>query len=128
MAILKINSVLAAESNAITTLIDTGAGSNGTLEFQTAGDVEVATITLGTTSFGASTAGGLSTMNATTDDTSATGNASPVTKFIMKDQDGNEVYRGSATITSGGGDIELSAVVIGAGSTVSITSYTYQAA
>ena len=92
----------------------------------TAGDVTVATLDLSATSFGAAS-GGTATANAISDDTNAAGNASPVTKFFMNDQDGNEVYRGSVTITSGGGDIELSAVVIGAGSTVIMTSYTYSA-
>lgn len=114
-------------ADAITALIDTGAGANGTLEFLTAGDVVVATIDLSAASFGAAAAG-IATIAATVDDTNAVGNASPVTKFFFKDQDDNEVYRGTATITSGGGDIELTSVIIGAGSTVSIgTNYTYAA-
>ena len=126
MALVKTNAVLTSQADAITALIDVGV-PNGTLEFRTAADAEVATINFAATSFGGAV-NGLATAAATVADTSATGNASPVTKFVIFDGNSLEVYRGSATITAGGGDIELSAVVIGAGSTVTLTSYTYQEA
>lgn len=126
MVLVHITAARNTLADAITTLIDTGAGTEGTLEFQTAASAEVATIDFSATSFGAAS-GGTATVNATVDDTNATGSASAVTKYIVKDQDGAEVYQGSATITSGGGDIELTAVIIGAGSTVTLTSYTYSA-
>ena len=44
----------------------------GTIEIQTSGDVEVATLTFGTPAFGAA-ASGVATANAITSDTSATG-------------------------------------------------------
>lgn len=126
MALVKTNAVLTSQADAITALIDVGS-PNGTLEFQTAANDEVATINFGATSFGGAV-NGLATANATVADSSATGNASPITKFVIKDGNGLEVYRGTATITSGGGDIELTAVIVGAGSTVTLTSYTYQEA
>lgn len=125
MALVHVTAVRNTLADAIDTAVNTGAGT-ATIEFQTAGSVEVATINLGNPAFGAAASGTI-TLNATTDDTNATGNASPVTKFVLKDRDGAEVLTGSVTATSGGGDIELSAVIIGAGSTVSITSLTYSA-
>ena len=66
----------------------------------------------------------MATASAISDDTSATGNASAVDKFIVKDQDGTEVFRGSVGATSSGEDMELTSTTIGAGDTVSITSFT----
>jgi hypothetical protein len=126
MALVHITAARDALANLIDDLVNTGAGSEGTIEFQTGASAEVATILLSAVAFGASS-GGTMTLAATTDDTNATGSASAVTKFIVKDQDGNEVFQGTVTLTSGGGDIELSATTIGAGSTVSITSFTYSA-
>ncbi len=128
MALVHVTAHRNTLAAAITTAIDTGGGANGTLEFQTAASAEVATINLAAPpSFGAPAAG-IATISATVDDTDATGSGSAVTKYIVKDRAGVEVYQGTVTITSGGGDIELTAVIIGAGSTVSIgTNYTYAA-
>ena len=105
-------------------LIDAGAGA-GTLEFQTAGDVEVATLTFSDPAFGAA-ASGQAAANAITDDASATGNASPVTKFVVKDSDGNEVFRGTAGDV-GTEEIVLSNATIAATDAVSCSSLTYTA-
>lgn len=126
MSLVHIATVRNALADLIDDLVNTGAGANGTIEFQTAASAEVATINLSAIAFGAA-AGGTMTLAATTDDTNATGNGSPVTKFIVKDQDGAEVFQGTVTLTAGGGDIELSATTIGSGSTVSLTSFTYSA-
>jgi len=104
-------------------LIDAGAGA-GTLELQTSGAVEVATITFGDPAFGAAAAG-TATANATTPDSSATGGT--IAKFAAQDSDGNDAFLGSVTATGGGGDIEMNSVVISALQTVTLTSLTYSA-
>lgn len=126
MALTHTTATRNALADLIDTLTNTGGGANGTLEFQTAASGLVATLALSAAAFGAAAAGVI-TAAAISDDTDADGSASPVTKFIWKDKDGTEVFQGTVTVTAGGGDIELSAVVIGAGSTVSMTSFTYTA-
>ncbi len=103
--------------------IDAGAGA-GILEFQTSGDVEVATLTFSDPAFGAA-ASGTATASAITSDTSATGGT--IAKARAKDSVATECFACSVTATGGGGDIELSSVVISAGQTVSLSSLTYTA-
>lgn len=112
-----------AIANAVVDLIDAGAAA-GTLEMQTSGDVEVATLTFSDPAFGAA-ASGTATAGSITDDTNATGGT--IAKAVAKDSDGNEVFSCSVTATGGGGDIELSSVEISAGQTVSLSSLTYSA-
>ena len=126
MALVKTNAVLTAQADNLTGLIDASVPA-AYMELQTAGGVEVATIVFGDPSFGGAV-NGLATINATTPDGSATGNVSPITKFVVYNGAGVEQYRGTVTITAGGGDIEADSVVIGAGATVTLTSYTYQEA
>ncbi len=99
-------------------------GGAGTLEFQTSGDVEVATLTFNATAFGAASSG-TATANAITSDTSATGGT--VAKARLKNNAGTEKAACSVTATGGGGDIELSSVGVSAGQTVSMSSLTYAA-
>lgn len=96
----------------------------GTLEFQTSGDQEVATLTFGTPAFGAAS-NGTATANAITEDSDATGGT--IAKAVAKDSLGNAIFTCSVTATGGGGDIELSSVVVSAGQTVSLNSLTYSA-
>lgn len=103
--------------------IDAGAGA-GTLEFQTSGDVEVATLTFSDPAFGAA-ASGTATASAITSDTNATGGT--IAKARAKDSTGTEVFACSVTATGGGGDIQLSSVAVSAGQTVSVSSLTYSA-
>jgi len=102
--------------------IDGGTGA-GTLEFQTSGDVEVATLSFSATAFGAA-ASGTATAATITDDTNATGGT--VAKFVIKDGDGTEIFQGTAGDV-GTEDIVLSSASIGAGDTVSCSSLTYSA-
>ena len=97
----------------------------GYLEFQlTLGGTEVATVTFAATAFGASS-GGTATAGAIVEDSSATGNASPVANF--------QIFNGAAAVILGGtvavagGDINLSSLTIGATDTVSMSSLTYTA-
>lgn len=107
--------------------IDTGgAGSLIIVTDLDGADTEVATLAFTATAFGAAT-GGVATANAITDDSSATGNASAVDGFIIKNGATTEIVRGTVTATSGGGDIELSSTTIANGDTVSISALTYTA-
>lgn len=109
--------------NAAVDAID--AGGAGTLEFQTSGDVEVATLTFSATAFGAS-ATGTAESNAITSDTNATGGT--VAKFVIKSGAAVSIIFGSVASPTGG-DINLSSLVVGAGDTVSIAlgALTYSA-
>ena len=121
MSLVHVVAIRNSLADLVVDLIDAGAGA-GYIEFQTSGDVEVATCPFGDPAFGAA-ATGTATANAITDDTSATGGT--IAKFRIKDSDNTEVFSGTVTVTSGGGDIELTSVIIGAGDTVSMTSLTY---
>lgn len=98
--------------------------AQGDLVFETSGDVEVATLALSNPAFGAS-ASGIATANSVSSDTNATGGT--IAKYKMQDRNNTERFAGSVTSTGGGGDIELSSVVIGASDTVSLSSFTYTA-
>lgn len=120
MAITHSTTIRNAIADLVVDAID--AGGAGTLEFQTSGDVEVATLTFGATAFGAASSG-TATANSVTSDTDATGGTAA--KFVIKSG-------GAATIISGavgtsGSDINLSSLSIGAGDTVSLSSLTYSA-
>lgn len=121
MSLVHVVAIRNSLADLVVDLIDAGAGA-GYIEFQTSGDVEVATCPFGDPAFGAA-ATGTATANAITDDSSATGGT--IAKFRIKDSDNTEVFSGTVTVTSGGGDIELTSVIIGAGDTVSMTSLTY---
>lgn len=97
--------------------------NTGTLEFQTSGDVEVATLTLAATAFGAS-ASGIATAGTITADSSATGGT--IAKFVLKTSGGTVILSGTAG-SVGTEDIVLSTATIGSGDTVSCSSLTYTA-
>lgn len=103
--------------------VDAGSGP-GTLEFQTSGNAEVATLTFSDPAFG-NASGGTATANAITPDSSATGGT--IAKAVLKDSTGDAKITCSVTATGGGGDIQLNSVVISAGQSVSVSSLTYSA-
>lgn len=112
-------------ADAIDTAVNAGTTNpNGQVVIMTSGDVEVATLNMSNPAFGAAASGAI-TAAAISDDTSATGGTAALFKVV--DRDGTEVYRGTVTATGGGGDMELSTVTIGAGDTVSISSFVYTA-
>lgn len=121
MAVTHPTAVRNGLADYVVDLIDAGAGA-GTLEFQTSGNVEVATLTFSDPAFGAAT-GGTATASAVTSDTSATGGT--VAKFAVKDSNGNPVFYGA--VGTSGSDINLSSLAVGVGDTVSISSLTYSA-
>lgn len=96
----------------------------GKLKFQTSGDVDVATLTFSNPAFGSS-ASGTATASAITSDTSAVGGT--IAKARLKNAALTDKVICSVTATGGGGDIQLSSVVISAGQTVALTSLTYSA-
>lgn len=125
MAITHVTSVRNGLADYTVDQIDVGTtDANGDLVIATSGDVEVATLACSAPAFGAASSG-TATANAISDDTNATGGTAAVHWFQNKDN--AEVFRGSVTATGGGGDLELSSTSIGAGDTVSVSSYTYSA-
>ncbi len=123
MATTHTTAVRSGIADYVVDLLDGGTtDATGDLVFETSGDVEVATLALANPAFG-NAASGVATANAITSDTNATGGT--VAKYKMQDRDNAEVFAGSVTATGGGGDIELSSVVIGASDTVSMSSFNY---
>jgi hypothetical protein len=94
----------------------------GTLEFQTSGAGEVATLTFGTPAFGAAT-GGTATANAITSDTDASGGT--IAQAVLRSSGATVIV--ACDVGTTGSDINLSSVAIGAGDTVEITGLTYAA-
>lgn len=106
-----------AACDAVVDLIDTGGA--GTLEFETSGDVEVATITFGATAFGAASTG-TATANATTADSSATGG----TVAQASAYGGNTTKYIEFSVATSGQDIDISSVTVAATDTVTLSSLT----
>lgn len=124
MAITLTTNARNAACDAIVDLVDAGAGA-GTLEIKSAastvaGTSEVATVTFADPAFGAAATGVASLASAMTDDTNATGGtASDYTVF-----DSNNVAVWQGAVATSGSDLNLSSTTIGAGDTVSISTFT----
>lgn len=123
MAITLTAAARNAACNAIVDLIDAGTGA-GTIEIKSAastvaGTSEVATLTFSDPAFG-DAASGVATASAITDDTSATGGTAGFFTIF----DSNDVAVMQGTVATSGADLNLSSVTIGAGDTVSISSFT----
>jgi hypothetical protein len=123
MAVTHPTAVRNSIADLVVDLVDAGAAA-GTLEFQTSGDVEVATLTFSDPAFGAAAAG-VATANAITADSSATGGT--MAKARYKDSNGTEVTACSVTATGGGGDYQFNSVVVSAGQQVAVSSTIYTA-
>ncbi len=125
MALTHVVAARNAMADALVDRVDLGStDATGDLEIMTSGDVEVSTHILINPAFGAA-ASGTATADTIADDTSAAGGTAALFRF--NDRNNGEVFRGTVTATSGGGDIELDNVTVGVGVTVSITSFTYSA-
>lgn len=120
MAVTLTTAARNAACDAIVDLIDGGTtDANGDLVIRTSGDVEVATLAMSNPAFGAA-ATGVATASAISDDTSATGGTAA--NFIFQDRDNTEILEGS--VGTSGADLNLSSTSIGAGDTVSVSSFT----
>jgi len=98
MALTLTDTVRNAIVNAITALLN-----SGNVQFQTSGNVAVATIGLGATAF-ASASAGVATMNSATNDTNAVGGT--VAKAIWRNSSNTEMFRCTISVDGGGGDIQ----------------------
>lgn len=107
--------------NAACDAIVDAVDSSGNLVLYTSGDVEVATLPLSATAFGAASAG-VATANSITDDSNATGGSLTGGYHAFETSGGSEIWRG--TVGTSGAELNLSTLTIGASDTVSVTSYT----
>jgi len=126
MALTHVAGARNAMADALVDLIDIGAtDANGDLVLMTSGDVEVVTLAMSNPAFG-NAASGQAAAAAISDDTNATGGTAAL--FKVQDRNNAEVFRGTVTGSGGGGDIELSGgTSVGAGTTVSMSSFSYAA-
>lgn len=120
-AVTHPSAVRNAIADVVVDLLDAGAGA-GTIQFQTSGDVEVATLTYSDPAFGAASAG-TATASSVTSDTNATGGT--VAKSAHYDSNSTLVF--STAVGTSGSDINLSSLAVGSGDTVSLSSLTYSA-
>lgn len=126
MAVTHPTAVRNAIADLVVDSLDTAGSPSlpGKLVFQTAGSVTVATCIFSDPAFGNSAAG-VATANPIVSDTNAVGGT--IAKAELQNNAGTAKVLCSVTATGGGGDIQLSAVVVSAGQTVAITSLTYTA-
>ncbi len=126
MAVTHSTAARNAASDAVTALI----GASGNLKFRLSGTIgspgtAVATLPLSADAFADSVAG-VSTANAITSDTNATGNASPVATASLETSGGTLVIH--CAVAASGSDINMSnGLTVASGDTVSCSSLTYTA-
>lgn len=106
-------------ADAIDNEINTGAGT-ATLEFETSGDVEVATINLQNPAFGAAAAGVITLQGVPLSDSSATGGTTA--QASIYDRDASKQLE--MTVGTSGTEIIISSTTIGATDQVDLTSLT----
>lgn len=106
-------------ADAIDAEINTGVGT-ATLQFETSGDVEVATINLQNPAFGAAAAGVITLEGVPLSDTSATGGTT--TQASIYDRDATKQLE--MTVGTSGTEIIISSTVIGATDQVDLTALT----
>jgi len=107
--------------NAIADAVDTQVGTTATMEFQTSGDVEVATLTLANPAFGAASTGVITLGGVPLSDTNATGGV--MAKFRIKSAGTTSQIAG--TVSTSGADINFAGgVTVGATDTVTLTAFT----
>ncbi len=105
-------------ANQIDDSVNTGGGT-ATLVFETSADAEVATIDLQNPAFGAAATGVITLQGTPLEDTSAT--AGTVAQFSIFDRAVAKVLEGVVLVA--GGDINMTSLVVGAGDTVELTSF-----
>ena len=116
MAITLSTAAKNAAVDAVATMLD-----GGSLVIQDASNATVAQMAFAADAFPAAANGSTSANGLPLQDANAAGGTA--SKFSARDSANSEVFNGTVTATGGGGDLELSSTTIGAGSTVSITSF-----
>jgi hypothetical protein len=106
-------------ADAIDNEINTGAGT-ANLQFETSGDVEVATIDLQNPAFGAAAAGVITLQGVPLSDLSATGGTT--VQASVYDRDATKQFE--MTVGTSGTEIIISSTVIGATDQVDLTALT----
>lgn len=86
----------------------------------------LATILFANPAFGAAS-GGVATMASPPKEDSNAAGGGTAANFRVRNRDNTEIFRGTVTVTAGGGDMELSSTTINAGDAVRINSFTYTA-
>lgn len=99
-------------------------GASGKLSMQTGASAVVATLPFSATAF-AGAVNGVSTANAISSDTNAVGGT--IAKAELQTSALVAKVLCSVTATGGGGDIQLSSVIVSAAQTVSMSALTYTA-
>lgn len=127
MALTHVTTIRNALADLVVDAIDAGtADAAGDLQFATSAfAIILATLAFANPAFGAA-ASGVATASAIATDGAAAGGGSAVI-FRIRDRDNVEVLRGSVTATGGGGDIQLSSILIALNDTVAVTAMTYAA-
>ena len=110
--------------NFVVDQLDEGAPP-GKLVFQTAASATVATLPFSNPAFGAADGAATAAAAAITSDVNAVGGT--ITKAELQNAAGTAKVLCSVTAGGGGGNIQLSSVVIAAGQTVAVSSLTYTA-
>jgi hypothetical protein len=122
MALTLATTMRDAIADAVDATINAGGGA-GYLEFQTSGDVEVATITFDATAFGASSSGVITMASAPKSDTNATGGT--MAKFKIYDNGAPGTLLITGAVGTSGSDINFAGgLLVGATDTVTLTALT----
>jgi hypothetical protein len=107
--------------DAIANAVDTRIGATATIELQTSGDVEVATISLDNPAFGDSSTGVITLAGVPLSDTNATGGT--MAKFVIKS--GGTTTEITGSVGTSGEDINFAGgLTVGAADTVTLTALT----
>jgi hypothetical protein len=107
--------------DAIADAVDTRIGASATIEFQTSGNSEVATIALDNPAFGASSSGVITLAGVPLSDTNATGGT--MAKFVIKS--GGTTTEITGSVGTSGEDINFAGgLTVGAADTVTLTALT----
>ena len=121
MAITLSTAARNAAVDAISALVDAGAGTNGQMRIKTAGAVVLATIDLQATAFSAAVGGTATALGLPLQDPSAAAGGVAAT-FDIVDKDGTVVYSGTVSIAGGGGDAFIDDINISASDVVNLTA------
>lgn len=120
MTVILTTTARNAACDAVVDLIDVGTtDANGDLVIMTSADAQVALLAFSNPAFGSAVTG-VATANAIANDTNATGGTAA--KFMFRNRNNVEVLRGD--VGTSGSDLNLSSLNIGAGDTISVSSFT----